>query len=88
MSNWLNFERDLDSVPHLKGVYLLADVNKNIVYAGQTDDLHDRLMQHPDPKNPCLQRVGIYYFAYEINPNSDSREDYLISHYKPTCNIA
>lgn len=88
MYQWHFFPGDINKSPSSEGVYLLSETNSDdgIVYVGRADDLRDRLSQHPDPQNPCLQRKNINYFAYEITYNSESREQELISKYDPECN--
>ena len=88
MTEWKRFKEDLYEVPHREGVYLLAisPSDSGIVYIGRADDLNQRLSEHPDPNNPCLQRKSISHFAYEMSSNSDDRERELIDYYNPECN--
>jgi excinuclease UvrABC nuclease subunit len=88
MNGWYDFLRDIDKVPTSEGVYLLAETasEQGIVYAGRADNLRERLSQHPDPNNPCLQRKNIRFFSYEVTTFSESRERALISRYNPECN--
>ena len=88
MTEFYRFPEDVSKAPTFEGVYLLSGtVSENgIVYIGRADDLYQRLSQHPDPENPCLQRKNISYFAYEITSNSESREQELIDKYDPDCN--
>ena len=88
MNNWYRFPGDIGNAPASEGVYLLSETaSKNgIVYVGRADDLYQRLSQHPDPENPCLQKKDISYFAYEVTNNSENRERELISDYSPDCN--
>lgn len=88
MNGWFNFPDDIDKAPQSEGVYILSKTvsETGIVYVGRADDLHDRLSQHPDPKNPCLQRKSINYFAFEESGNSEDRERELINKYDPECN--
>lgn len=85
---YYNFPGDLDKAPTSEGVYLLSETNseRGVVYVGRADNLHNRLSQHPDPDNPCLQRKTISYFAYEATNNSEEREKELIRDYNPECN--
>lgn len=87
MYNWHKFKDDIHLAPRKKGVYLLSETNSEsgIVYVGRADDLQDRLSQHPDPSNPCLQRKMINYFAFEETMFSASREEELTSLYNPEC---
>ncbi len=86
MTDWYNFPEDLNRAPSTEGVYLLGDTLQNVVYVGRADDLRERLSQHPDPNNSCLQRKAIKYFAFEETSNSEEREQELIDKYDPECN--
>lgn len=86
MTGWYRFKEDVGLAPTSEGVYLLGDEDKDVVYAGRADNLKDRLSQHPDSDNPCLQRKNIKYFAFEVTSNSEEREDELIEEYDPECN--
>lgn len=86
MSNLYNFPDQIGFAPESEGVYLLYDSSRIVVYVGRADNLRERLLQHPDPKNLCLQRVNITYFAFEETDNSEDREQDLINQYKPKCN--
>ena len=86
MTEWYNFPEDLNMAPTTEGVYLLGGTLQNVVYVGRTDNLRERLSEHPDPKNPCLQRKNIKYFAFEKTSNSEEREQELIDKYDPECN--
>jgi len=88
MTGWRKFKADLREVPTSEGVYLLAETasESGVVYVGRADNLYERLSQHPDPKNSCLQRKSISYFAYEVNSDSEDKEQELISKYDPECN--
>lgn len=86
--NWHDFPEEVNQVPTSEGVYLLSetDSENGIVYIGRADDLRKRLSEHPDPNNPCLQRKDINYFAYEVDNDSERREEELIDEYDPECN--
>lgn len=89
MYNWYNFPEDVDKAPSSEGVYLLSETDSEdgIIYVGRADDLQERLSEHPDPKNSCLQRKTIKYFAFEETSNSEDREQELIDeHNNPECN--
>ena len=88
MNGWYKFPDGVSQVPNSEGVYLLAETasEDGIVYAGRADKLRDRLSQHPDPNNSCLQRKNINYFAYEVTSDSETREQQLIYKYDPECN--
>lgn len=86
MTGWYKFPADLNVVPKTEGVYLLGDTLQEIVYAGRADNLQERLSEHPDPKNPCLRRKTIKYFAFEETSNSEDREQELINEHDPECN--
>ena len=87
MTEFYRFPKDIDKAPNSEGVYLLSETasEKGIVYVGRADDLNQRLSQHPDPENPCLQRKNISYFAYEVTNDSEDREQELIDEYNPNC---
>ena len=88
MIGWKKFKEDIDDAPISEGVYLLLETNSEdgIVYVGRADNLYNRLSQHPDPSNPCLQRKAISYFAFEVNSDSENREQELIEEHDPVCN--
>jgi len=86
MTNWYNFPSQIGYAPTSEGVYLLGDQSEVVIYAGRADSIRERLSTHPDPKNPCLGRKVIKYFAYEETSNSEVREQGLIDHYNPECN--
>ena len=88
MLEFYKFPEDIDKMPNSEGIYLLSetDLESGIVYVGRTDDFNQRLSQHPDSENPCLQKENINYFAYEITNNSEDREQELIDEYYPDCN--
>ncbi|MFZ5392289.1 MAG: GIY-YIG nuclease family protein [Patescibacteria group bacterium] len=85
---WLKFPSQVLYAPETKGVYLLSEwaSENSIVYIGKADSLHERLSQHPDPNNRCLNRKSIKYFSYEECSNPDIREKELIRKYNPVCN--
>ena len=85
---WYKFKEDLNRVPNSEGVYFLSEANseEGIIYVGRADNLRDRLFQHPDSSNPCLQRKTIRYFAYEVTSDSIRREQELLDRYGPECN--
>ena len=85
MSEWYNFPGDVSNAPTDEGVYMLA-AGRIIVYVGRADNLRERLSQHPDSNNPCLQRKNISYFAYEVTGDSQRREQELIDRHNPECN--
>lgn len=88
MYNWYNFPKDFEKAPSSEGVYFLSetDLESGIIYVGRADNLRERLSEHPDPKNPCLQRKNINYFSYEVINDSERREGELIDKYDPDCN--
>ncbi|MBA7653000.1 UvrABC system protein C [subsurface metagenome] len=86
MTDWYRFKEDLNVAPTTEGVYLLGNSLKKPIYVGRADNLQERLSQHPDPDNPCLQRKEIKYFAFEETSNSEEREQELIEEYDPECN--
>lgn len=86
MTNWYNFPDNLESAPNREGVYLLGDIFEKVIYVGRTGNLYERLSEHPDPNNPCLQRKTIKYFAFEETTDSEKREQELIEYYDPECN--
>jgi len=87
MTEFYKFPENIDQAPTSEGVYLLSETDSEdgIVYVGRADDLNQRLSQHPDSKNPCLQRKNISYFAYETTGNSEEREQELTDKYNPEC---
>lgn len=88
MIEFYRFPENINKAPNSEGVYLLSEnaSESGIVYVGRADDLNQRLSQHPDQNNPCLQRKNLGYFAYEITNNSEDREQELINEHNPECN--
>ena len=88
MFDWKKFKEDLDDAPTSEGVYLLSETasEEGVVYVGRADNLYQRLSQHPDPENSCLQRKSIKFFAYEETDDSEDMEEELIEKYDPECN--
>lgn len=91
MLTWYRFKEDLDKASTSEGVYFLSETASEggIVYIGKADGINgirQRLSQHPDPNNPCLQEKAIRYFAYEVTNNSEVRERELLRDYNPECN--
>lgn len=86
MTNWYRFPDEVNEAPTTEGVYLLGDARQEVVYVGRAGNLRERLSEHPDPNNPCLQTIGVKFFAYEETSNSEEREQELINKYDPKCN--
>ncbi len=88
MSYWYNFPGGVGNAPRHEGVYLLSETSSEngIIYVGRADNLYERLSDHPDPQNSCLQEKIISYFAYEVTSDSERRESELIQKYNPRCN--
>ena len=88
MYNWYNFPENVNKALFSEGVYLLSETDSEdgIIYVGRADNLQERLSEHPDPENSCLQRKNINYFAYEVTDDSEKREGELIDKYDPDCN--
>lgn len=88
MIEWYNFPEDIEEVLTEEGVYFLSETNSEdgIIYIGRADNLRERLSDHPDTNNLCLQRKNIKYFAYEETSDSEKREEELIGDYDPDCN--
>jgi len=83
---WYRFKNDINFASTDEGVYLLGNYAQVVIYVGRTDNLRDRLEEHPDPDNPCLQGVGVSYFAFERTFDSKNREQEFIEYYDPECN--
>ncbi len=85
-------------VPNAAGVYLLWVKLKNgnwrCFYAGQTDDLKRRLLEHlnNNETNKCIKnKVTNYIYGFEYakvvkQTERDGIEKFLYDHYKPECN--
>jgi len=90
MNGWYRFQDQIDEAPNKEGVYLLSENSSdniyNAIYVGRANDLKERLVSHPDPANPCLQRKQINFFAFEETMNSEERERELIEDINPDCN--
>lgn len=86
MIYWHKFPEEINTAPNAEGVYMLGDAYQTPVYVGRSGNLYERLSEHPDPSNYCLQRKYIKYFAFEEIYNSEEREQELIEEYNPECN--
>ncbi len=86
MISWHKFPEEINMAPNAEGVYILGDADQTPVYVGRSDNIYERLSEHPDPSNSCLQRKNIKYFAFEETYNSEQREQELIEEYDPECN--
>ena len=86
--NYYKFPEDINNAPNSEGVYFLSKSasDDGIIYVGRADNLRERLLQHPDPENSCLEGKDISYFAYEVTNNSREREEELIKGHDPECN--
>ena len=75
----------------MPGVYEIADLEKRIIYIGQSArDVPNRLRQHLT-RSPCIAQDGFYWrYAYSRVPRAD--EARLLSQHQemhgelPTCN--
>ena len=88
MIYWHRFPEEINMAPNAKGVYMLGDAYQAPVYVGRSANLYERLSEHPDLNNYCLQKKDIRYFAFEETYNSEPRERELIKEYNPECNRA
>ena len=86
MAYWYKLPEEINVAPTTEGVYILGDVYQTPVYVGRSDNLYERLSEHPDPNNCCLQKKNIKYFAFEETYNSERREQELIEEYDSECN--
>ena len=86
MIYWHGFPEEVNITPNAKGVYILGDADQTPVYVGRSANLYERLSEHPDPDNYCLQKKNIKYFAFEETYNSEPRERELIEEHDPECN--
>lgn len=88
MRLWYQFDGEIHLAPQNEGVYFLSESANidGLVYIGRADNLRERLQQHPDTDNPCLQRAQINHFSFEETRLSRTRESQLIDYYNPVCN--
>ncbi len=98
--NWYDFtQRNVDQVPEIGGVYMLADSSSGlhpaVFYVGQSGTLRSRLTQHlHEADNACVRRhvgLGTRRFCYKaVVGGEDTRrqeEARLIAQYRPECNL-
>ncbi|GAI77522.1 unnamed protein product [marine sediment metagenome] len=86
MIYWHRFPEEINMAPNTKGVYMLSDAYQTPVYVGRSVNLYERLSEHPDLNNYCLQKKNIKYFAFEETYSSEPRERELTEEYDPECN--
>lgn len=80
--------------PHTGGLYAFLGApgpngTYEVVYIGQTSDLHRRLLEYVNEGNPCVSK-NAKQFSYKLIPNEQIRlnlEKHLIQKYQPKCNI-
>ena len=70
--------------PGQNGVYGLFKPNQWI-YVGK-GDIRQRLLNHLNGDNPCINRNGPTHWVDEVTPNADQREKTLILELTPSCN--
>ncbi len=93
MSSWNNNSYPFDATsihiyaPNQSGVYALHD-SQRWIYVGETENLHDRLMQHVNGDNACVTRQRPTHFSFELWPGQQRvrRQDQLIVELGPSCN--
>ncbi|NOQ13269.1 MAG: hypothetical protein GQ583_02155 [Methyloprofundus sp.] len=71
----------------IAGIYIFLSHNRNLLYAGQTSDFHNRLKHHE--KIPLALRLGlqnIYATPISSQDTRNSLEKKLIQHYQPPLN--
>ena len=92
-------EQAVKSLPgNLPGIYRLSykadDGNYYVFYAGQSDDVKDRLLQHlsVDEENVCIKNylsTKNCFFRYAKITQGyirDAAEKQMYGHYEPSCN--
>lgn len=89
--NWT--EENVNMVPARAGVYQLLNVNKKLIYIGQSSNLEERFQNYMSTDfegKTCKQRTR--YYQREPTSNPVAREKELIEEYKrlngglPPCN--
>jgi len=68
---WSNLD-NVEQAPEKPGVYEMGDKDGNIVYIGQSNDVHRRLQEHTSPKPP--KGVKSIRFQRVTNPHSKERQ--------------
>jgi excinuclease UvrABC nuclease subunit len=96
---WNDFTRpNVDQVPEIGGVYMLADPSSGqvaVFYVGQSGTLRSRLTQHLyEQENACIRRhlqLGTRHFCYKSVVGGEearrTEEARLIAQYRPACNL-
>ena len=87
--DYLKIEQ-IDKAPKIRGLYALADSNKNIIYIGKSKNIRKRLIEHKRKKIIPFE----YFIWYPYNLNRfkhhvfllESKEQKFITKYKPPYN--
>ncbi len=76
----------LKNVPATSGVYALHS-QWSCIYVGDAEDLCANLLLHVQDDNPCLDRLELLYFDFEIVPPEarEARWTELVLKLHPTC---
>lgn len=89
-----NIEEELQKLPEKPGVYLMKDINNNIIYVGKAVVLKNRVRQYfrKNNKVPRIEKMVslIDYFEYIVVSNEDEAlilECNLIKKYRPRFNV-
>ena len=92
-----NEETVRENMPAKAGVYrLIYEYNKKyyVFYAGQSEDLKERLLEHLRPAEPdeCIKKYLQKYICFirfveiDLQNERDKREKKEIEDYSPSCN--
>lgn len=86
--NWFPFNREtvLRLAPKESGVYGLA--TDKWIYAGESKDIEERLLQHLAGDNECINRSRPTLFSWEPWPANQrvARQNQVIAEFRPSCN--
>jgi len=83
--------QNVSQVPHLAGVFQLADKTRDVIYIAKAQDLKNDLLEIFDSSLPCF--LDAKFYGLEINPEIDAGYRKLFRKHKadhrgrkPRCN--
>jgi len=89
---WFRFDQSSVNLnaPAAPGLYALID-GTTIVYIGETENLHKRLIEHCERLDDCFSQFVYLRFGYELllaRPARLARHEELVQELRPACNVA
>jgi hypothetical protein len=87
---WFRFDESSINLnaPSAPGLYALID-GTTIVYIGETENLHKRLVEHCARLDDCFSQFVYLRFGYELHlarPARLARREELLQELRPACN--